>query len=79
MFTRIVDDFPEKRRNLRITGLRGVGKTVLLKEYQRITRERDWVVVRRDLSPRLQREEEFALAITEYFQEALEALSVGEN
>lgn len=28
-FARLVEDYPEKRNNLRITGLRGVGKTVL--------------------------------------------------
>jgi hypothetical protein len=31
--------------SLRITGLRGVGKTVLLKEYDRMARHRDWVVI----------------------------------
>ncbi len=30
-FQRMLEDYPEKRRNLRVTGLRGVGKTVLLK------------------------------------------------
>jgi len=79
LFTRLLEDFPEKRRNLRVTGLRGVGKTVLLKEYQRIARERDWVVVRRDFSPRLQTESDFAMAITEYFREALAQLSGAEK
>lgn len=27
-------DFPDKRRNVRLSGLRDVGKTVLLKEYR---------------------------------------------
>jgi len=40
-------DFPDKRRNVRLSGLRGVGKTVLLKEYRDAARERDWVVIRR--------------------------------
>jgi hypothetical protein len=79
LFTRLLEDFPEKRRNLRVTGLRGVGKTVLLKEYQRIARNRDWVVVRRDFSPRLQIESDFATAITEYFREALDQLSGAEK
>lgn len=79
LFTRLLDDFPEKRRNLRVTGLRGVGKTVLLKEYQRIAVDRDWVVVRRDFSPRLQTESDFAMAITEYFREALDQLSGAEK
>src|SRR5690348_11595302 len=75
LFTRLLEDFPEKRRNLRVTGLRGVGKTVLLKEYQRIARDHGWVVVRRDFSPRLQTEADFAMAMTEYFREALDQLS----
>lgn len=76
LFERILADYPEKRRNLRITGLRGVGKTVLLKEYERIARRNDWVVVRRDLGPRLRQEADFAAAVSEYLREAVEALSL---
>lgn len=79
MFRRILDDYPEKRRNLRVTGLRGVGKTVLLKEYERIAEERDWVVVRQDLGPRLCKEDQFAIAISDYFQRALTELSGSEK
>ncbi len=71
-----MEDYPEKRRNLRVTGLRGVGKTVLLKEYERIARRHDWVVVRRDWSSRLCDEADFATAIADYLREAVEALSV---
>jgi predicted AAA+ superfamily ATPase len=38
-------DFPEKRRTVRLSGLRGVGKTVLLKEFRDAARERDWGVI----------------------------------
>lgn len=75
-FQRLLEDYPEKRRNLRITGLRGVGKTVLLKEYERIARRREWVVVRRDWSPRFCEEADFATALAGYLTEAVEALSV---
>jgi AAA ATPase domain len=75
-FERLLDDYPEKRRNVRITGLRGVGKTVLLKEYERIARRRDWVVVRRDWSARLCKESDFATALAGYLQETVEALSL---
>jgi len=67
-FERILGDYPEKRRNLRITGLRGVGKTVLLKELERIAkadRERKWVVVRRDFVPRMKREPDFVHRVAE--------------
>jgi hypothetical protein len=59
-----------------VTGLRGVGKTVLLKEYQRIARAEDWVVVRRDLGPRLRAESDFSKAMSDYLRESLEELSV---
>lgn len=75
-FQRLLEDYPEKRRNLRITGLRGVGKTVLLKEYERIARRHEWVVVRRDWSARLCDEADFATAIAGYLREAVEALSL---
>jgi hypothetical protein len=76
LFERILADYPDKRRNLRITGLRGVGKTVLLKEYERIAKRSDWVVMRRDLGPRLREEADFAAAVSEYLREAVEALSL---
>jgi hypothetical protein len=75
-FERLLEDYPEKRRNLRISGLRGVGKTVLLKEYERIARRHKWVVVRRDWSARLCEEADFTTAIADYLREAVEALSV---
>jgi hypothetical protein len=75
-FERLLEDYPEKRRNLRVTGLRGVGKTVLLKEYERIARRHEWVVVRRDWSARLCEEADFATAIADYLREAVETLSV---
>jgi AAA ATPase domain len=75
-FERLLEDYPEKRRNLRITGLRGVGKTVLLKEYERIARRHNWVVVRRDWSPRLCAETDFATATAEHLRQAVMALSV---
>jgi len=75
-FQRLLEDYPEKRRNLRITGLRGVGKTVLLKEYERIAKRSEWVVIRRDWSTRLCDEADFATAIAGYLREAVEALSV---
>jgi hypothetical protein len=68
-------DFPDKRRNIRLSGLRGVGKTVLLKEYRDAARERDWVVVRRDLTSRLCEEQDFAAAIADDLDTAIRAFS----
>jgi hypothetical protein len=75
LFERVLADYPHKRRNLRITGLRGVGKTVLLKEYERTAKRNDWVVIRRDLGARLLDESDFATAMSEYLREAVEDLS----
>jgi hypothetical protein len=68
-------DFPDKRRNVRLSGLRGVGKTVLLKEYRAAARERDWVVIRRDMTARLCEEEDFAIAIADDLETAIRAFS----
>lgn len=75
-FGRLLEDYPEKRGNLRITGLRGVGKTVLLKEFERTAKREEWVVVRRDLSPRLCDEDAFAVAMTDHLRDAVDQLSV---
>jgi hypothetical protein len=74
-FRAYLRDFPDKRRNVRLSGLRGVGKTVLLKEYRAAARERDWVVIRRDLTARLCQESDFALAIADDLDTAIRAFS----
>jgi AAA ATPase domain len=74
-FRRYLDDFPENRRNVRVTGLRGVGKTVLIKEYRKAARARGWIVVKRDLTPRLNEEEHFATAVTADLEDAIGELS----
>src|SRR5438067_1513091 len=50
-FARFLEGFPDLPRNVRLTGLRGVGKTVLLQHYSNAAGERDWYVVRD--SPRM--------------------------
>ena len=75
-FARLLEDYPEKRCNLRITGLRGVGKTVLLKEFERSAKYAGWIVVRRDLNPRLCGEDAFAAAMADCMGDAVDQLSV---
>jgi predicted ATPase len=70
-----LDAFPERRQNVRLTGLRGVGKTVLLKEYRKAALERGWVVIRRDVTGRLCAEGDFAVAISDDLREATEVFS----
>jgi hypothetical protein len=52
-----------------------VGKTVLLKEYREAARERDWVIIRRDLTARLCQEADFATAIADDLDTAIRAFS----
>lgn len=75
-FRRYLEDFPENRRNVRVTGLRGVGKTVLIKEYRKAARARGWIVLKRDLTPRLNEERDFATAITADLEGAIGELSM---
>ena len=74
-FLKQLDAFPQKRTNLRITGLRGVGKTVLLKKFESEARGRGWSVIRRDLSPRANDEAEMATFLSELLREAAEEMS----
>src|SRR2546426_12338432 len=49
-FDKYLTGFPTFPRNVRLTGLRGVGKTVLLQHYAAAAEARGWVVVRRECS-----------------------------
>src|SRR5438132_11936691 len=71
-FTRYLAAFPAFPRNVRLTGLRGVGKTVLLQHYAALAEDRGWVVVRRECSEHLQGESTFALALVEDCRRAVE-------
>lgn len=59
-FRKILAGAPEIPANLRLTGLRGVGKSVLLKELEAIAKQEQWSVVRHQLEPRHNNEEAFA-------------------
>lgn len=51
-FDKILAGAPEIPANLRLTGLRGVGKSVLLKEMEDRAKTSGWSTVRRQLEPR---------------------------
>lgn len=57
-FTKILAGAPEIPANLRLTGLRGVGKSVLLKELEEIAKIQGWAVARKQLEPRHNTESE---------------------
>src|SRR6266571_2308728 len=71
-FTRYLAAFPAFPRNVRLTGLRGVGKTVLLQHYAAAAEARGWVVVRRECSEHLRSESTFALALVADCRTAVE-------
>ena len=71
-FTRFLDGFPDFPRNVRVTGLRGVGKTVLLQRFAALAEDSGWVVVRRELGENLQDELAFGLALVEDCRQAIE-------
>ena len=71
-FDQYLAGFPSFPRNVRLTGLRGVGKTVLLQHYASAAEDRGWVVVRRECSEHLQDESTFALALVEDCRRAVE-------
>lgn len=71
-FAKYLAGFPSFPRNVRLTGLRGVGKTVLLQHYAAAAEARGWVVVRRECSEHLQTESTFALALVEDCRTAVE-------
>lgn len=66
---------PEQPANTRLTGLRGVGKTVLLGEFQRIAEDGNWASAMLELQPGHNAEATLVAAVTNLAQEARERLS----
>jgi AAA ATPase domain len=74
-FPKLLRAAPEIPANLRITGLRGVGKSVLLKELQRIAQEEGWATARHQLEPRHNTDESLSALITRSVQDATRKMS----
>lgn len=55
---------PEIPANVRLTGLRGVGKTVLLSRFSEVARDADWEPAVLELEPRHEREPELLTVLT---------------
>lgn len=66
---------PEQPANMRLTGLRGVGKTVLLGEFQVIAEREGWASALLELQPGHNGEEPLVAGITTLAREANERLS----
>src|SRR5437899_11979626 len=71
-FDQYLTGFPAFPRNVRLTGLRGVGKTVLLQHYAAAAEARGWVVVSRECSDHLRSESTVALALVADCRTAVE-------
>lgn len=56
-FPKLLRGAPEIPANMRLTGLRGVGKSVLLKEFEKLAKSEGWAVVRHQMEPRHNSEE----------------------
>jgi hypothetical protein len=74
-FKHYLAGFPGLPRNVRVTGLRGVGKTVLLHHYGRLAEEAGWIVVGRECNEHLQEEATFGQALVEDCRRAVEQSS----
>lgn len=68
-FPKLLRGAPEIPANLRVTGLRGVGKSVLLKEFERLAQNEGWAVVRHQVEPRHNNEE----AVSRFLAQSIEA------
>jgi len=62
---------PELPANVRITGLRGVGKTVLLKRLEHLAREEGWMATRVQLEPRHDSEATLSELVTDLCGKAI--------
>ena len=74
-FPKILRAAPEIPANVRLTGLRGVGKTVLLKEFEQLARNERWAVARQQVEPRHNGEEALSQFVTQTTQTALTRMS----
>src|SRR5215471_1483597 len=78
-FARFLDGFPDLPRNVRLTGLRGVGKTVLLQHYSNQAVRRNWLVVRREWSEHLRDERMLAIAVVEDCRQVTDQIAKGDH
>jgi DNA-binding transcriptional ArsR family regulator len=70
---------PEQPANMRLTGLRGIGKTVLLGEFQAIAEDAGWASAMLELQPSHKAEQALVAALTTVAQSSRERLSKAER
>lgn len=74
-FRRVLASAPEIPGNVRLTGLRGVGKTVLLQKFSQIADEEGWSSLLLEVQPRQSNETELILTLSERLQDLVQRLS----
>jgi len=62
-FRKLLVGAPELPANLRLTGLRGVGKSVLLRELESVANGSNWATARKQLEPRHNTETELSVLL----------------
>lgn len=75
-FLTVLRDAPEIPGNIRITGLRGVGKSVLLARCEELAGEGQWATARLELEPRHNSDTGIATLVAAISQRAIEGLSL---
>jgi hypothetical protein len=66
---------PEQPANMRLTGLRGVGKTVLLGEFEKVAQEGGWASASLELQPSHNTDDDLVQALTNAMAMARQRLS----
>jgi hypothetical protein len=66
-FRRVLRSAPEIPGNIRISGLRGVGKTVLLGRFKEIAEEMNWATISLEVEPRMNAEGPLLTELTSQF------------
>jgi len=74
-FKRYLNAYPDNPTNLRVNGLRGVGKSVLLRHYKEIAENQGWVCLDREVSHKLTGEKDFLLAFESDLNKIVHSLS----
>lgn len=74
-FGAVLDAAPELPANVRLTGLRGVGKTVLLAEFEEVAEQHDWASAGLELQPAHNRDDSLVDALLRTLKAARENLS----
>lgn len=74
-FRRVLRSAPEIPGNIRISGLRGVGKTVLLGRFKEIAEEMDWATITLEVEPRMNAEAPLLYELSNQFTALEQRLS----